>query len=141
MNLRCTDLVLDHAIYSKALEVINNPINDGIRDFINLRMGGFHAIGIFIAVIGKRFGSAGLRDLIIESGLAGSDSTESILKGTHYNRGVRVIKVVFEALHRVKFEAFEDWLHREGKYDIFTAFIESGVFAKLLEERNSKNSS
>ena len=41
----------------------------------------------------------------------------------------------------MKFEAFEDWLHREGKYDTFTAFIESGVFAKLLEERNSKNSS
>ena len=47
LNLNCTDLVLDHAIYSKALEVINNPENANMRDAINFRMGGFHTWGIF----------------------------------------------------------------------------------------------
>lgn len=54
--------------------------------------------GIFLAVIGKCFSSAGLKDLIIESNLEGTDLTDSILKGKHYNRGVRIMKYVYEAL-------------------------------------------
>ena len=98
LNLNYTDLVLDHAIYSKALEVVNNPENANMRDAISLRVGGFHACGIFLAVIGKRFAPAGLCDLITEAGLAGSDSTEIILKRKHYNRDVRIAKYVYEAL-------------------------------------------
>ena len=139
LNLTCTDLVLDHAIYSKALEVTNAPKNDQLRNFINLRMGGFHACGIFLAVIGKRFGAAGLRDLIIEAGIAGSDSTEKILKGKHYNRGVRVAKYVYEAIQRAKFEAFQTWLQEEGKSGSLVQLIESVEFQKLLQERKPKD--
>ena len=135
LNLPCTDLVLDHAIYSKVLEVINDTKNDQLRDFINLRMGGFHACGIFLAVIGKRFGSAGIRDLIIEAGIAGSDATERILKGKHYNRGVRFAKYVYEAIQRAKFEAFQTWLQEEGKRDLLVKLVESGAFQNLLQER------
>ena len=41
IGLECADPVFDHAIYSEALEVITDPKNEAIRDFINLRMGGF----------------------------------------------------------------------------------------------------
>ena len=41
IGLECADAVFDHAIYSKALEVITDPKNEAIRDFINLRMGDF----------------------------------------------------------------------------------------------------
>ena len=70
----CTDLVLDHVIYAKALEVLKNLNNVDLKEFINPRMGGFHGCRIFLAVIGKRFGSAGLRDLIIEARLFGPES-------------------------------------------------------------------
>ena len=43
-----------------------------LRDFIKLRMGGFHATCVFLGVIGKRFGEAGLKDLIVETGLIGA---------------------------------------------------------------------
>ena len=135
LNLNCTDLVLDHAIYSKALKVINNPKNANMRDAINLRMGGFHACGIFLVVIGKRFASAGLHDLIIEAGLAGLDSTEIILKGKHYNRGVRIAKYVYEALQRINLEMFEKWLQDQGKAHLLLDFLESDIFSKLLKER------
>ena len=79
--LPSADLVLDHAIYSKALDVLTNPQHDDLRKFINLRMGGFHACGIFIAVIGKRFSAAGLKDILIESDLIGPSAIESVLKG------------------------------------------------------------
>ena len=55
--------------------------NTDLREFINLRMGGFHAACIFMGVIGKRFSDAGLKDLIIESGLLGEDSAQQVLKG------------------------------------------------------------
>ena len=126
LNLNCTALVLDHAIYSKALEVINNPENGNMRDTINLQMGGFHACAIFLAVNGKRFASAGLRDLINKAGLAGSDSTEIILKGKHYNRGVRIVKYVYEALQRIKLEMFEKWLQDQGK-----AHLESYIWNQI----------
>lgn len=48
-----------------------NPVYKELKDFIVLRMGAFHAQCIFIAVIGKRFADAGLRDWIIEGDLIG----------------------------------------------------------------------
>ena len=53
------DLVLNHAIYCKVLEVIMDPRNLKLCNFVNLRIGAFHASCIFIAVIGKQFGAAG----------------------------------------------------------------------------------
>ena len=71
MNLPKTELVLDQAIYAKAVEILNNPSHEDLKKFINLRMGAFHTICIFLAVIVKRFGDAGLRDWIIEADLIG----------------------------------------------------------------------
>ena len=105
------DLVLDHAIYFKALKVIMDPIilviNLELRNFVNLRMGVFHASCIFIAVIGKRFGAAGLKDVYIEASLIGIGSVDRVLKGKHYNKGVRALKIICETLQRLNLEAFE----------------------------------
>ena len=46
-------------------------------------MGGFHACCIFLAVIGKRFASGDLTDIVIESGLVGPGTVEAIFKGKH----------------------------------------------------------
>ena len=67
LGLSETDVVLDHSIYCKAVEIIMNDRHTNLRDFINLRMGDFHATCLFLDVIGKRFGDAGLKDLIVES--------------------------------------------------------------------------
>ena len=63
------DLVLDHAIYCKALEIISNPVNSSLKNAINLRMGGFYAKCIFMSVISKRFLDGGLKNLVIEARL------------------------------------------------------------------------
>ena len=67
LNLYETDLVLDHAIYEKAVKFVMNEKYTDLRTFIYIRMGGFHAASIFLGVIGKRFKDAGLKDLNIES--------------------------------------------------------------------------
>ena len=66
---------------------------------MNLRMGGFHACCSFLAVIGKCFGDAGLKDLIIESGLDLGDGT---VEGKQYNNATRIHHVTAEVLTRKK---------------------------------------
>ena len=96
--------MLDHGIYAKALEVLQSPNNADLKEFINFRMGGFHACRIFLAVIGKRFGSAGLHDLTVEACLSGRESVNQILNGKEYNDGIRICKVIFEALQLAKLD-------------------------------------
>ena len=51
LGLSKTDLVLDHAIYCKAVEIIMDDRHTNLRDFINLRMGGFHANVSFLVLL------------------------------------------------------------------------------------------
>ncbi|KAG1654182.1 hypothetical protein GQR58_025150 [Nymphon striatum] len=68
----------------------------------------------------KRFPSAGLRDVIIVTELVGPDTVGLVLRGKHYNHGMRVIKTVSEAVFRLKLDMFKDWLDQKGKKKIAT---------------------
>ena len=58
-----------------------------------VRIGSFHTICAFLAAIGKRFGDAGLADVLVESGIEGSGSVAGVVEGRQYNRAVRTHKV------------------------------------------------
>ena len=105
LGLTETDVVLDMAICSKAVEITLNPKYVNLKKIIVLRLEAFHTSCIFMAVIGKRFGDAGLRD--IESNLLGESSVEQMLKGKHYNNAVRVLKYLYDAVKRHMIESFE----------------------------------
>ena len=105
LNLDVADLVLDHAIYCKVLDILLKEGNKSNKSFISLQMGGFHASCNFLAVIGKRFGDAGLKDLIIESGLLGEGSVDQVMKGKHYNNAMRIHHAGVEAFTRKKIES------------------------------------
>ena len=49
------DLVVDQDIYAKAVEIMENLAHKDLKDFIVLRMGGFHIAMTFLGVIDKRF--------------------------------------------------------------------------------------
>ena len=53
LGLAETDVVLDMAIYSKAVEILMNPKYTDLKRFIVLRLGAFHIMCIYIAVIGN----------------------------------------------------------------------------------------
>lgn len=95
LGLSDTVVVLDQAIYAKALEVVWKKKEELSR--VVLRMGSFHIACVFLAVIGKRFGDSGLADLLLESNLIGSGSLKGVLNGKHYNRAVRVHKVIYHS--------------------------------------------
>ena len=96
------DIVFDHAIYSKALEIIMNPVHEDLHAFCNIRMGPFHVIMAFLAVIGLLFGGSGLRDLAIESGVIQEGSLKAVLSGKAYNSALRLHKCIYETTVRKK---------------------------------------
>ena len=94
-------------------------------------MGPFHACCNYLAVLGKRFGSAGLREIIVEANLTGPGSVEDFLRGKHYNRALGVMKTVYEALMQLKFEAFEN--------DVVAEFLEPSEISELLTKQTQTN--
>ena len=83
---RCTQKVRKHSTQFNA---------------IVLRMVVFHTICTFLAVIGKRFQDAGLRDVCFESGVIADGSATGVLEGRSYNRAIWLHKIMFEALNRL----------------------------------------
>ena len=119
LQLAETDVVLDMAIYAKAVKILMNPQYIDLKKFIVLCLGAFHTMCIFIAVIGKRFCDAGLRDIVIESNLLGESSVDQMLKGKHYNNAMRILKYLYDAIKRHMIESFEQSLiERTGHLDI-----------------------
>ena len=136
LNLDVADLVLDHAIYCKALDILLKEGNESLKSFINLHMGGFHASCNFLAVIGKRFGDAGLKDLIIESGLLGEGSVDQVMKGKHYNNAMRIHHAFVEAFTRKKIESFIEWLKQNKTITVLNNFMSSKVLTDLQTNPN-----
>ncbi|XP_071817001.1 uncharacterized protein [Apostichopus japonicus] len=97
-------VVLDEAIYCKAQQVLWKEKEKFSK--IVLRLGAFHTTCVMLAVIGKRFRDAGLEDILIESGILASGSMNGVMNGKHYNRATRIFKIVYEALHRLRWQSF-----------------------------------
>ena len=47
---------------------------------------------------------------MVESGMYGASIAASILKGSHFNRGVQAHKILSEVLFRVQWQSFVNWL-------------------------------
>ena len=119
-------IVCDQAIYSKAQEIVCKHRDQFSR--VVLRMGGFDIALTFLAVIGKRFGDAGLSDIMVESGIVGTAAVNSVIAGKQYNRSVLSHKIVLEALNRILWREFEGWLvEQPDMEDIVTENLTSSL--------------
>lgn len=89
--MQCLDLtkivcVFDQALYARAVEI---TWKDAVKfQNIIIRLGVFHTICTLLAIIGKRFQDAGLRDLCIQSGMITEGSVAGVMDGRKYNRAV-----------------------------------------------------
>ncbi|XP_041466296.1 uncharacterized protein LOC121416845 [Lytechinus variegatus] len=97
-------LVFDQAIYSKAQQI--RWANDLYHKRIIIRLGAFHTALSMLACVGKRFGDAGLENLMIESNIVAQGSINGVLSGHHYNRSIRAHKCIVEALERLRWQAY-----------------------------------
>ena len=78
--------VLDQALYAKPLKIKQKL--HGKSDNNVLRMGAFHRSCTLLAITGKRFQEARLRDVCIEARIIAKGSVAFALEGRMYNRGV-----------------------------------------------------
>ena len=98
----------DHAIYSKVQQILwDKPeILDGK---LTMRSGGMHLNIAFIAAIGKLFGDGGLWGLLTGTGIYAEATARQMLQGKQYDRGVRGIRLVTEALLHLRNKSAEKW--------------------------------
>ena len=109
LNLTETYLFLDHAIscvgYHGRTTLWIGEIS------LTLEWVAFKPKYVFLGVIGKQFGDAGLKGVMVEIGILGEDGAQKFLRGKHYNNGMRKNLYIAEATTRVKLDAFRIWLH------------------------------
>ena len=79
-----------------------------------LQLGGFHTLSCFIASIDKLWADGGLRDLMVDSGVYTGCTVDQMLSGKQFNRAVRGLTLVDEALMYLWFVAFFKWCVENG---------------------------
>ncbi|CAH3022120.1 unnamed protein product [Porites evermanni] len=98
-------VTFDLAVAKKAYSLVwQSP---GEFSDVIVHMGSFHLTGAFMGALGKKMRCSGLEEVLIESGICASGSIEQVLTGKHYNRALRVHKVVYEALERILLQVYE----------------------------------
>ncbi len=127
LKLKSIVLVFDQGLYAKVAEVQWKQ-RERFKDIV-LRMGVFHTACTMLSIIGKRYQDAGLMDLCVESGVLAEGSVAGVLDGGRYNRGVRLHKMMYEALMRLVWQGFVPWIeenHEESKTTVNSFFSEIG---------------
>ena len=76
---------------------------------LRYRPGGFQVALHYLAIVGKKYRSSGLEDILIESGVYAAGTTSVLMNGRSYSWGVRLHKLCFEALFRLLWKAFLTW--------------------------------
>ena len=80
-----------------------------------LRLGSFHGNMSFLSCIGKIWGDAGLRDLLVDSGVYAAGTAELFMQGKEYNRSVTAFIYVYEVLSQLRFTEFLKWLQEKNE--------------------------
>ena len=116
LELPEVDCVYDQACYAKACQILWEA-PDKFGNIVN-RLGAFHTIPVFISCIFSLYGEAELIDIITESGIVATGSLQGVLTGHHYNRAVRTLKILYEALFRFQWQSFGEYLAETEVLDL-----------------------
>ena len=103
LDLPSIVVVMDQALYAKAAEIAWKQ--DQFSNIV-LHIGTFHTICVALAILGKRFGDSGLKDICIEAQIVAEGSISGVIDGRHYNCGVRAHKYRYETLMRLAWAQF-----------------------------------
>ena len=108
--------VFDQSIFAKAAEIKwKHP--DKFKSCI-LMLGTFHMIMMFLSVISKRFKDAGLRDVLVQSGIIAAGSVEQAISGKMQTSGIRCYKLMYEALCSILLDQMEEMYENDSlKYN------------------------
>lgn len=139
LNLSSVVAVFDQAMYAKASQVLWEKKEE--FPCVVLMLGTFHLLLAMLAVIGKRFGDAGIKEAATLSGIVAEGSINTVISGKCYSRAVRLYKLLYEALLRMLFEMFissktadkeESVKNLQAKIDEFVEDINQESFNDIL---------
>ena len=91
-------------------------------------MGMFHMLMMYMHILSKRFSDAGVRDVLIQSSVIAEGSVDKPLCGKMYNRGVRMYKLMYEAITRKLFDSVQFDSDEDNRFE--THDIEYPSFGK-----------
>ena len=97
----------DLAIYSKAQQILWEKTD--LQKQVTMRLGGMHLVMAFLASIGKLYGDGGYQACLTSSGVYAPASSQLMVQGKHYARGIRGVKLVHEAMTHLLLAAAEDY--------------------------------
>ena len=113
-------------------------------------MGMFYMLMMFMHILSKRFSAAGLRDVIIQSGVVAEGSVDKTLSGKMYNRGIRLYELAYEAITIKLFDVIvstkeeSDWIQSNLNDINFATFweheISQTMYNKFLDAREKLKS-
>ena len=110
MGQRDSVITFDLDLYAKARQLQMKYPNEFKNTVI--RMGGFHIALNYLAVLENLYAQSGLEDVLIESGVYVAGTTSVLMLGKSYNKGIRAHKLSMEALFRLLWQAFLEWLSK-----------------------------
>ncbi|CAG2240029.1 SMG8 [Mytilus edulis] len=69
--------------------------------------------------------------------LFGSGSLTGVFEGKHYNRALRLLKIVFEAFKRLRWEAFGSWLNSNDENEFLDPNFQASVLSIVAQIRRN----
>lgn len=141
-----TDLVLDHAFYCKAVEIVMNERENHLRSFINLIMGGFYQLNngwfsfriFFLETLLVNVLQMG--DFpILGSRLLVEDQASQMLKGKKMLNYIRVHLYLLKNISKRMLEAFGNGLVTRNEYRIYKELKENGEVQNLRQSKDTES--
>lgn len=106
-------ITFDMGLLTKALEIVWSRTTE--FDGVLPMEGGMHFLMSVFAGVGFLYGDAGLKNLLFESDVYARGTADHILSGKDYDRAMRALLLVDEALQRRILMQFQSWAVRNSK--------------------------
>ena len=99
-----------------------------------IKIGGFHVALNYLSLRERNYANSGLEDLQIESGVYAAATTSVLTLRKSNNRGINAQKLVIEALFRLLWKPFLEWLSKKaGALEYRTTIKREGFFFFFLQ--------
>ena len=105
-------ITFDLALYSKAKH-LQMKYPEKFKNMV-IRMGGCQVVLNYPSLLAKKYAQSGLEDLLIESEVYAAGITSVLLLGKSNDRGIRAHKLCKEALSRLLWQTFLEWLSKQA---------------------------
>ena len=142
INQQTPVTTFDLQLYAIAQEIRSRNWNELGHHVI--RLGGFHIMELYWRIIGKKYSSSGLEDILVEAAVFGPNAASVIMAGKNYKRCGLAHSLMYDVMTRSHLKAFLAWLIAEGKLPHATINDLEGLavefqteIGELLSEKNS----